>query len=442
MFNKYPYTDFHELNADWILMKIRELQQEMSDFIGTQTITFQGAWDITHQYPAWSIVEDNNMGYVSIKPVPAGIIISNTDYWVKIFDYSALFNEFEVYVNKRYIFIGDSYEGTGNWGFKVTEDLGLDTTFRTITSQLRANINNNSYIAAQGGMGFTNKGSGPDPDDNGFLSLLQNALPFIDNPETITNIVILGGANDSFWAMTDNYVQNNMNAFASYANEHFPYATLNIGFIARIRGTNPSGIVFKDLLTALYNYSSNVNFEYMHGLESSLYVADSLLQNDNMHPTTTGGALIAKNAAQFLKGAIPINTWNGIDLPSTVTVQNGTSTTGIHFAPVLFDGNMKHFDVDTFDWIPTGNSLDGEFSVKIGTHGIFYASKDICIPVNAVAIQTGIGIMNINANIKLSGYDVYLEGRFPESSTSWSTHTSIVGVNVYNFSFDIPAIYS
>ncbi len=25
MFNKYPYTDFHELNADWILNKIKEI---------------------------------------------------------------------------------------------------------------------------------------------------------------------------------------------------------------------------------------------------------------------------------------------------------------------------------------------------------------------------------------------------------------------------------
>lgn len=30
-FNKYPYTDFHEMNLDWILKTIRELESEISD---------------------------------------------------------------------------------------------------------------------------------------------------------------------------------------------------------------------------------------------------------------------------------------------------------------------------------------------------------------------------------------------------------------------------
>ena len=31
--NKYPYTDFHELNADWILGKIRGLEDAMKKFV-------------------------------------------------------------------------------------------------------------------------------------------------------------------------------------------------------------------------------------------------------------------------------------------------------------------------------------------------------------------------------------------------------------------------
>ena len=31
--NKYPYTDFHELNADWILGKIRGLEEAMKKFV-------------------------------------------------------------------------------------------------------------------------------------------------------------------------------------------------------------------------------------------------------------------------------------------------------------------------------------------------------------------------------------------------------------------------
>ena len=33
MFNNYPYTDFHELNLDWILQKMRDLQAQMDELI-------------------------------------------------------------------------------------------------------------------------------------------------------------------------------------------------------------------------------------------------------------------------------------------------------------------------------------------------------------------------------------------------------------------------
>lgn len=35
MFNTYPYTDFHELNLDWILKKMQELQAQMDELIQT-----------------------------------------------------------------------------------------------------------------------------------------------------------------------------------------------------------------------------------------------------------------------------------------------------------------------------------------------------------------------------------------------------------------------
>lgn len=88
-FNTYPYTDGHELNLDWILAKIRELQKEMNDFEVINNITFSGEWDITDQYPAWTIVTDNNIGYVSIQPVPAGVMLNNADYWRVVIDYTA-----------------------------------------------------------------------------------------------------------------------------------------------------------------------------------------------------------------------------------------------------------------------------------------------------------------------------------------------------------------
>ena len=89
-FNKYPYTDFHELNLDWVLNKVRELQLDFDEFKVLNSITFSGVWDITKQYVAWTIVNDGGVGYISLKPVPVGIDINNSDYWTIVADYSVL----------------------------------------------------------------------------------------------------------------------------------------------------------------------------------------------------------------------------------------------------------------------------------------------------------------------------------------------------------------
>ena len=34
-FNKYPYTDFHELNLDWLLDRMRKLEDELNDALET-----------------------------------------------------------------------------------------------------------------------------------------------------------------------------------------------------------------------------------------------------------------------------------------------------------------------------------------------------------------------------------------------------------------------
>lgn len=88
--DKYPYTDFHELNLDWLLKRVKDIAIELERFEAVNTITYQGIWDITKNYPAWSIVTDPNTGngYVSIEAVPSGMPISNTNYWVMIANYS------------------------------------------------------------------------------------------------------------------------------------------------------------------------------------------------------------------------------------------------------------------------------------------------------------------------------------------------------------------
>ena len=80
--NQFPYSDFHEMNLDWIIAAVKDLQNQMGDFEAVNTVEFKGQWDITQQYAKWSIVTDNNNTYYAKDIVPAGVQITNTDYWI------------------------------------------------------------------------------------------------------------------------------------------------------------------------------------------------------------------------------------------------------------------------------------------------------------------------------------------------------------------------
>lgn len=89
-FHKYPETDFHELNLDFILRTVHMLQEQMGSFLRANSIEFSDPllWSITSQYQKNIIViDDNGNAYLTLKPVPKGIDISNTEYWMLIFNF-------------------------------------------------------------------------------------------------------------------------------------------------------------------------------------------------------------------------------------------------------------------------------------------------------------------------------------------------------------------
>ena len=94
VFEHFPYANFHELNLDWLLRKMKELDLRVEDFIKINQIKYADPiqWDITKQYEANTIVIDPSTGiaYLSTQPVGAGVSIGNTDYWMEIFNLSEL----------------------------------------------------------------------------------------------------------------------------------------------------------------------------------------------------------------------------------------------------------------------------------------------------------------------------------------------------------------
>ena len=92
LFDNFPYTNFHELNLDWILKILKEIQTTIEQFVAINSLKYADPiqWDITTQYEKNTIVIEPNSGtaFISVQAVPSGVDISNTDYWTPVFDLS------------------------------------------------------------------------------------------------------------------------------------------------------------------------------------------------------------------------------------------------------------------------------------------------------------------------------------------------------------------
>lgn len=92
--HKAPYTNFHDLNLDWIIEVLNEFNGRLTNFVSLATIKYANPilWDITSQYEANTVVVDSQgNAYLSVQPVPSGVSLDRTEYWTKIGNFDELF---------------------------------------------------------------------------------------------------------------------------------------------------------------------------------------------------------------------------------------------------------------------------------------------------------------------------------------------------------------
>ena len=278
MFNKYPYTDFHELNLDFVLKRLKELSEEMGQFVHYNQVKIGGLWDISREYEAWTFVTHANIGYISLKNVPAGTLLGDSEYWSVLFNYS------NVTTLSNAIIIGDSYATLGySW---------VDT----MQSILRFASCENLAVS---GTGFDRSGI------NGFLSQLQN---YTGDRSGITDIIICGGANDAENRTSSNmaYLRNAAVDTFEYAKEYFPNARIHVGFIGGCLSTSSYASSHDATMMgwALYAYKEAANIAGVHYLDNVEYAIRCLklaYSGDGLHPSTSGSAIIGRAIAAAIK---------------------------------------------------------------------------------------------------------------------------------------------
>ena len=316
--DKYPYTDFHELNLDWILARITELGIRMDDFTAVNTITYAGAWDITQQYPAWTVVSYQNKGFISTQPVPAGVNVYNTNYWRVIMDLSAILDSMDDRIDAveaeideigkynqtiptKIVCIGDSY------GMKITDNWPkqLQSIF-----QLPNNRFNNQCVGNAGFVGYTGYRT--------FLEQLQNVS---DDMSTYTHIIICGGFNDAYGAggasCSTADLTNQMIACRDYIAANFTNAKVYIGFagyatsmVNDAAGFNKADDMMSqcatmkglyDVIGGAMGWTVMSNVSYI--LKYSSYFDNTDFTNNVMfHPSASGNYALASCIASYMQG--------------------------------------------------------------------------------------------------------------------------------------------
>lgn len=87
----------YQYDIGWLVDKLLSFETELNTAIDLKTIHYADPikWDITTQYSPNTVVVDPKTGtaYMSKVPVPAGVLLTNTDYWVVIFNYQRIYDK-------------------------------------------------------------------------------------------------------------------------------------------------------------------------------------------------------------------------------------------------------------------------------------------------------------------------------------------------------------
>lgn len=204
---KVPYTNFHNLNQDWIIRRMQEFEDYMKEIVQISVIKYADPiqWRITGQYEQSTVVIDAETGvaYISVRPVPAGIAITNTDYWTPVFDLQQILGNIE-------------------------QDLADEATARENADQtLQSNIDStNAALAAE----VTNR-ENADTDIIGDLSAeitnRENADTDIINNITELSLQVSRLKNNQLMTRKDFWVDGYDGDDSNDGSENYPFKTLD-----------------------------------------------------------------------------------------------------------------------------------------------------------------------------------------------------------------------
>ena len=141
--HKAPYTNFHDLNLDWVIEALNDFNTRLTNFVSLATIKYADPiqWDITSQYEANTVVVDSNgNAYLSVQPVPSGVSLDRTEYWTKIGNFDELWAD----VKKAITPIDEGHSTTATAARAVDDLVWVDGSLVRVTEAMDAG---DAYVA-------------------------------------------------------------------------------------------------------------------------------------------------------------------------------------------------------------------------------------------------------------------------------------------------------
>lgn len=288
-------------------------------------------------YEALELVQ-NSAGetYLSVQPVPAGIPLTNTAYWILTAMTNAQLQQVITDLNSldtrvtnletvtksdlsKVVFIGDSF-GHGR------TSVGTHTPWPVLTAQLLNIPTNNYYSLCVDGAGFV-AGSGA---NKSFIDLLNTASSDSGfNSSDITAVIIGGGQNDlAYHSVLMNNQTYNIPATITKAKDLFPNAKIFVGMLAHdfLPATANINNSYSNQIDTLKKYQNSALYGaiYISGTENALHRRD-MLAPDGIHPIADGQFELALSISMFMQNS----NYVPCDVIRTMTIQN--PPTGITF---------------------------------------------------------------------------------------------------------------
>lgn len=110
MKDNYPYLiqgHMYQYDLHWIIDNIKNIWIEIDSSVELHTIKYADPiqWDITTQYQANTVVVDPKTGtaYISTKPVPSGILLTDTNYWTVVFNFQKVYTDIMKNISVHYV---------------------------------------------------------------------------------------------------------------------------------------------------------------------------------------------------------------------------------------------------------------------------------------------------------------------------------------------------